>query len=240
MKRLFCLAALLLGLGPAAARAQDCKMLFCAPTLDLAPGLLANNLFGGPRVRMLPGDEEVRLPSEKHLDLLVQLRIPSTLPRTSFFVEASWTPFAGDETNEITGYDVSELEDAAEITDNLPSLQLGVSLALLKREATGGWLGLDVSVGDQFSPAAEPDEANKYTHKLDLGLDGTIAIFNWLPKGGWLSSVTAFLELGHVASGLADSGDEIPKGERLYLEDASPWSLRTGLTLPIAPIAREP
>ena len=36
-------------------------------------------------------------------------------------------------------------------------------------------------------------------------------------------------------TGLPDAGDEVRRGGRLYLDDASPWSVIGGVVIPLAP-----
>jgi hypothetical protein len=89
---------------------------------------------------------------------------------------------------------------------------------------------------DQLQPAAQPNDARAYKHNLDLELHGVFGIFNWLPQGNWLKNVTAYVLLDYLVTGLPQEGDVVPKGEQLFLEDASPWSFWTGLVIPVAPL----
>ena len=215
-------------------------MIFCSPSLKALPGVATTNLFNPAEVRMLPNGPVKELETQTHFVAILSLGIPSTIPRTSFFVETIWMPFASDNMNTFTGYSAADLEDADDVDANLPSLEFGTSLALLKPKTTSGWLAVNMNVIDQVSPAAEPEDAREYTHKLSLELNTTLGIFNWLPKGNWLRNVTAYATLGYVATGIPDEGDEIPKNTRVFLEDASPWSFWSGLAIPIAPIAPQP
>lgn len=223
-----------------AAQGQDCKMLFCSPSLTALPSVVVTNLFGPASVRRLPNGPVNELNTEAHFAAILNVGIPSTIPRTSFFFEAIWLPFVGDDMNTFTGYTASDLEDADEVAANLPVLEFGVSFALIRPKTTNGWFGLSLDVIDQLSPAAEPEDAREYTHKLDLNLNAALGIFNWLPKGSWFRNVKAYGTLDYLATGIPDEGDEIPKNVRVFLKDASPWSFWSGLVIPIAPIAPQP
>ena len=215
-------------------------MLFCSPSLKALPSVAATNLFTPARVRMLPSGPTKELEPNASFAAILQVAIPSTIPRTSFFAEIIWLPFTSDNTNTFTGYSAADLENADDIDANLPTLEFGASFALLRPKTTRGWLAVNLDVIDQIGPAAEPEDAREYTHKLDLELDATLGIFEWLPKGNWLRNVTAYATLDYVATGIPDEGDEIPKDTRIFLEDASPWSFWSGLVIPIAPIAPQP
>lgn len=62
-----------------------------------------------------------------------------------------------------------------------------------------------------MSPAAQPDDARSYTHKLQLGWAGSWSIFKWLPKNNWLRNMTLSTSLQYVATGLPEEGDEVSK-----------------------------
>ena len=69
-----------------------------------------------------------------------------------------------------------------------------------------------------------PEDERTDTHKLNLELDANSGIFTFLPKGSYLDSVTAYTELDYMATGPPDQRDEAPKGKRVSLDDASPWT----------------
>jgi hypothetical protein len=87
-------------------------------------------------------------------------------------------------------------------------------------------------VVDKFSAAERPTDRRAYTHKLNLELDTSVSIFNWLPEGRWLRGVELEGSLDYVATGLARAGDRI-NGDR-YLEDANPWSFSIVFVVPVA------
>lgn len=233
--------ALAIFLLPQSAQAQnDCKMLLCAPKFTFLPSFTAQNLFDrATLVRLRNGLPVETVEQEAHTNfaMIFDVVIPSTIPRTSFFVELIWLPFADARENVFTGFAADDLEDAGDIGANAVILEFAVQFELLRTRLTNGWLAVDLDVIDQFGPAAQPDDERHYTHKLDLELDATFGIFNWMPKDNWLSNVKAYATLDFLVSGLPGAGDEVPKGERRFLEDASPWSFWAGLVIPVAPIA---
>lgn len=91
---------------------------------------------------------------------------------------------------------------------------------------------------DKLSPAAQPDDDRLFTHKLNFELDAAAAflVFSRLPEGSWLRNVEVEGSLDYVATGLPGAGDEVPAGEQLFLEDASPWGVSALLVVPVAPL----
>jgi hypothetical protein len=87
-------------------------------------------------------------------------------------------------------------------------------------------------VVDKFSPAARPPD-RAYAHKLNLELDTSLAVFNWLPEGRWLRGVELEGSLDDVATGLPRAGDRVDG--RVFLDKASPWSFSIVFVLPVAP-----
>lgn len=45
------------------------------------------------------------------------------------------------------------------------------------------------SVTPLISPAERPTDRRAYTHKMDLELDTSRSVFNWLPEARWLRGV---------------------------------------------------
>ena len=86
---------------------------------------------------------------------------------------------------------------------------------------------------DNFSPAERPTDKSLYTHKLNLELDMSVSVFNWLPERRWLRGVEIEGSLDYVATGLPKAGEEI-LGER-FLDSASPWSFSLVFVIPVAP-----
>lgn len=236
------LLALLLAAGlsspaPLAAQQEDCTVL-CAPELKFEPTVTVENLFGPPRVVELedgaPADT-VELERETAFEMIFALDVPTEIPRVGLTLEAIWTPFAGTSENLFTGRTARELGEE-EVTDNPVELEAEANVALVTPEETGGWVDAHVDVIDKLSPAARPDDDRLFTHKLNFELDAALAAFNWLPEGRWLRNVEVEGSLDYVATGLPEAGDEVPAGEQVFLEDASPWRVSALLVVPVAPL----
>lgn len=60
--------------------------------------------------------------------------------------------------------------------------------------------------------------------------------FTALAKKSWLHDVRLSGNLDWVATGLPKRGDELPKGERVFLDRAKGITMSFGLVLPMAPI----
>ena len=234
---LLLLAALipLLALMPERAVAQKDCLVLCTPKVVAQPGISVSNTFDQAEVRMLPDGTVTEVPSETHFVMVVSANIPTTIPRTTLYAQILWTPWAGTQENPFTGYTADEVGEE-EIRDNPISYETGAMFSIVKPKQLGGWLGLNAAIADQISPAAEPDDAATYTHKLQLSGTANWGVFNWLPKSNWLHHVEGYTTLDYVATGLPDEGDEVPQGARVFLEDASPWTFYAGLSVPIAPL----
>lgn len=187
-----------------------CRLL-CAPTLTVEPTITITNLAKRPRIRDLENDKVERAARERAFEIILALDVPTTVPRLGFTFETIWKP----------GGDPVEAE-------------FEMNLAWLEPEQTGGWLGSHFDVVDQLSPAERPGDRRAYTHKLNLELDTAVAPFNRLPEGRWLRGLELEASLDYVATGLPTAGDRV--GRRLYLDDASRWSLSIVFVVPIAPL----
>lgn len=220
----------------AAVGQQDCKMLFCSPSLTLSPSLVVTGVMDRPRVRDVSGGSTRTLASDAQFAVLATLSIPMAIPRTSAFTQIVWTPFADRSPNPFTGYGAADANDA-EINGNAPRYEFGLRLDVIPARQTGGWLRVDVKAADQFGPAAQSDAAGAYTHKLNLELDAVVSPLRWLSSSNWFRNLEMSATLDYVATGLPRAGEELPRGGWVYLDDASPWSLFAGLTIPIAPVA---
>jgi hypothetical protein len=232
---LFSIALVVAATIPLDASGQDRCRILCAPSLEIAPSVTFTNLVRAPPVRDLNTGEVEQLKSEAEFEIFVAMGIPTEIPRVGLTFEAIWTPFVKSGENTFTGYTAEELGEEA-IGENLVELETELNLFLVTAEETGGWVEAHFDIVDQLSPAAEPDDTRDYTHKLDLELDVAVAVFNWLPDGNWLRNIEAEASLDYLATGLPDAGDIVPKGERLWLEDASPWSLTLSVIIPLAPL----
>lgn len=122
-------------------------------------------------------------------ELIVAVDIPTRAPRLGFTVEAMWTPFGRAAGNPFTGRSAADA-GVPHIRDNPVELEFEANLKWLLPERTRGWVSSHFDVVDKFSPAEQPDDTAVYTHKLDLELDTTVALFNWLPPERWLEGLS--------------------------------------------------
>lgn len=203
--------ASVLGMAHAAAQeAPTCRAL-CTPEFKVEPTITVTNLLGSPRIV----DEDGRTTREKRateFEVILSLGLPTRASWLELTVEAIVHPFDREST---------------------PELELESNFIWLAAERTGGWVSSHVDVVDKFSSAARPSDRAAYTHKLNLELDTSLSIFNWLPDGRWARGVELEGSLDYVATGLARTGDRF-EGRR-HLDDASPWSFSIVLVLPVAP-----
>jgi hypothetical protein len=218
----------------ASAQSGEACRLICAPQLLVEPTITFDNLARRPRVAAETG-EQGRVGRETVFEIIVAVDVPTRVPRLGFTAEAIWTPFARTSSNPFTGRSASDLGSSS-ITDNPVELEFEVNFDVIESEQTGGWLASHFDVVDQFSPAERPTDRATYTHKLNLELDTSVAVFNWLPEGHWLRSIEIEGSLDYVATGLPKAGDDV-NGER-FLDDASPWSLSVVFVIPLAPFPK--
>jgi len=222
---------------PVAAQEGDGCTVLCAPELEFEPTWTVENLADSPRVIELEDGavaDTVRLQRETVFEIVFALDVPTEIPRVGFTFEAIWTPFTDTSENLFTGRTAEDLGE--EIDGNPSELEAELNLALLSPEETGGWMDVHFDVVDKLSPAAQPDDDRLFTHKLDFELDAALAAFRWLPEGNWLRNVEVEGSLDYQATGLPETGDEVPAGEQIFLDDASPWSLSVLLVVPVAPL----
>jgi len=213
---------------------QHCKLV-CAPALTLMPGVIRTHALHAPRVRELATNQIVTLPGKSSFELIASFVAPTAVSRASLFASVQWLPNAKESANPYTLYTASDLGE--QLRANAPSVTMGVTLALLTPTMSQGWFTLNGNIGDLYSQAAEPDDKSSYSHKLDLDLVGTLEVFNELPNAEYLHRVGVYGILDFVATGLPKAGDQVPKGERVFLDDARSVSLIVGLSLPFAPLA---
>lgn len=212
MKRpLVVVGLLLLGVFPAHAQQPTPCRLLCVPEFKVEPTITFTNVFGSPRIQS--GDGPVtREPRETEFELILSLGLPTRISWLDFTVEAIFLPFDADST---------------------PELEFETNFVWLPAQRTGGWLSSHFDVVDKFSPARRPSDRRAYTHKLNVELDTSVAVFNWVREGRWLRGVELEGSLDYVASGLPRQGDLV-EGTR-FLDNASPWSFSLVVVLPIAP-----
>jgi hypothetical protein len=217
----------------AAAQGAKCRAI-CAPTFTFMPGGVTTDVMNAPKVRSLKTGQVQTLPSKTNLELIGSLVFPTALPRTSLYVSVQWLPTAKTAENPFTLYTAHEVGDS--IRANQPSVSLGASFGVLTPKQTSGWFGLNFNVADLYSAAARPNDTDVYTHKLDFDLVGTLNVFSKLPASNYFHGVGVYGILDWVATGLPHAGDEVPKGERVFVNDARPFTLIAGLSLPVAPL----
>lgn len=209
--QLICLA-LVLSVAPVWAQEQvPCRVL-CAPEFHVEPTITFANLFGSRRIA--GGDGIVtREPRETEFEVILSLGLPTRVRWLELTIEAIFLPFD---------------------RDSSPELEFETNFVWLPGERTGGWVGSHFDVVDKFSSAERPRDRRAYTHKLNLELDTSVSIFNWLPEGRWLRGVEVEGSLDYVATGLPKAGDII-EGRR-FVDKASPWSFSLVFVLPVAPM----
>lgn len=207
-------AAICLFIGVTGAHAQSaepaCRVL-CAPDFKVEPTVTVTNLFGAPRVE-IDGEPPRRERRAAEFEMILALDVDTRLTRVGFTVEAIFLPFDRDST---------------------PDLELEAKFTWLSAERTRGWVSSHFDIVDKFSAAERPGDRRAYTHKLNLELDTSVAVFNWLPEGRWLHGVELEGSLDYVVTGLPRAGDRI-NGVR-FLDRASPWSFSVVFVLPVAP-----
>jgi hypothetical protein len=230
------IAAAFLLASPVTAAAQSKKSchVLCAPTFAIWPELHRSHLFNHPRVRNLSTGAVTELPSKNNLLLLFLVSVPTQLPRFSLLFNVNWLPTARATENPFTEYTASEL--GTDLRANLPAVAVGGSYQVLTDDQTGGLLDITPYIDDLLSSAARPEAKSDYTHKLETGVTATAGPFAHLSPHSWLHGVRIAGTLDWVVTGLPREGDEIPKGERVFLDDAKGHSASIGITLPIAPL----
>lgn len=224
------MAAILVGTRPAAA--QGTCAIICNPTLAIEPSSITNHLFSQPTTRTLATGAMQQLPSTTNLEIIFAVGASTPWKRVSLYGSAQWIPNASEQRNPFTLYGASQL--GTQVRANAPTLGGGISISAISPKSTGGWLGIDAHVGDLYSSAARPNDTGAYTHKLDLGLIGNWSLFNSLPSKTYIHGVVFSALLDYVATGLPKAGDEVPKGERVFVTGVHSASLIAGLVFPIA------
>lgn len=224
----------LFGAAPAGAQAPaaPCRLL-CAPALTFFPALNRSPVAGAPRVQRLGDGSVHRIPPASNLQLTLVGTVRTPLPRLGLVGSVQWTPNATERGNPFTRYSASDL-GATYDRANAVTLTLAATGALLRAADTRGWFDASAHVGDLYGPAQRPDDRSSYTHKLDLELVTDAYPFARLARVTWAHGVAVTVLLDHVATGLPHAGDEVPRGERRYLDAARPLTLLAGLSLPLA------
>jgi hypothetical protein len=201
-------------LWPSVGFAQDstpCRIL-CAPEFKVEPTVTFANIFGSPRIADDQGTTR-REPRGTDVELILSFGLPTRISWLEFTVEGIFLPFDRDST---------------------PELEFETNFLWLPSARTRGWISSHFDVVDKFSPAGRPHDRRAYTHKLNLELDTSVSVFNWLAEGRWLRGVELEGSLDYVATGLPKAGDQV--GGVRYIDKPSPWSFSIVLALPIAPM----
>jgi hypothetical protein len=202
----------LLGVPQVAAQAPPTCHVLCAPEFKVEPTVTFTNLFGSPRIVGAQGTT-TREPRDTELEVIFSVGLPTRLPWLEFTVEAIVLPFEREST---------------------PELEFEANFIWLPWKRTRGWVSSHLDVVDKLSAAERPTDQRAYTHKLNLELDTSLAVFNWLPEGRWLKGVELEGSLDYVATGLPKAGDSIANVR--FVDDASPWSFSLVFVLPVAPL----
>lgn len=200
-------------LRPSLANAQEqaaCRLL-CGPEFNVEPTLTVTNPFGAPRIVRDDGTT-TREERTTEFEIIVSMELPTRIPWLEFTVEAIFLPFDREST---------------------PELEFESNFVWLPAARTRGWIGSHLDIVDKFSAAERPGDRRAYTHKLNLELDTSVSLFNWLPQGRWLRNVEVEGSLDYVATGLAKAGDHIDAVR--FIDDASPWSFSLVFVVPVAP-----
>lgn len=216
--------------------AQDttqCKAI-CKPQLLFQPGLIRTHIFSGPRVRSLTTGTVTRVQGVTSSLIVLTGTAKTAIPLTSVFFNVSWLPNATAHANPYTEYTASEI-GAQNIRANSPAVDMGAFVSVLPKTKTHGILAINLQVADQFSAAARPGDKSDYTHKLDLTAIGAWSLFSHLGIP-YLKNVDLLTVLDYVATGLPKAGDEVPLGERVFLDNAHSASLELQLSFPLAPL----
>ena len=206
------LLVLILGVTPTWAQEPSPCRVLCTPEFKVEPTITFSNLFGSPRI-INEDDTVSRERRETDFEVILSLGLPTRVFWLELTVEAIFLPFDRDST---------------------PELEFETNFIWLPADRTRGWISSHFDVVDKFSPAERLTDRRAYTHKLNLELDTSVSIFNWLPEGRWLRGVELEGSLDYVATGLAKAGDRV-NGAR-YRDNASPWSFSVVFVLPIAPL----
>jgi hypothetical protein len=201
----------LLGVPQVFAQDVPCRVL-CAPVFNVEPTITFTSLFNSPRI--IPDDGvPIRDRRETDFEIVLSLGLPTRVSWLEFTVEGIFLPFD---------------------REGAPELEFETNFIWLPGERTSGWISSHFDIVDKLSPAERPTDNRAYTHKLNLELDTSFAVFNWLPEGRWLRGVELEGSLDYVATGLPRAGDIIDG--RRFVDDASPWSFSLVFVIPVAPM----
>jgi len=212
-----------------------CRLVVCKPVLTVEAGYNRSNIFGGPLVRSLTTNLVSRLPQQANLQLFFNAAVHTFIPRVGLFASFNWLPNASAGSNPYTQYTASEL--GSNVRANSPSFSVGASVAALALTDTHGWFGIGPYIDDLFSPAATPSATQEYTSKLEVGVTAQVGILNWLPAQTWTHrNISGFVTLDEIVTGVPSAGDQVPIGERVFLNTARPAIVEAGIAVQLAPL----
>lgn len=233
---LFAVLTLWFNLGATRAQGSACYLL-CSPALKFEPTATIENIFRSTTVAILDGGVPVEVQKSSvgtQFETVLALDVPTEVPWLGLTFEAIVAPFKKSETNVFTGGTAVEL-GTRRIRDNPVELEFEANFHWLEPSRTGNWVGSHFDLVDQFSPSERPRDQGTYTHKFDLELDTSFAVFQRLPKDNWLRNVELEVSLDYLATGIPRKGDQFG-GREVFLNGASPWSFSILLVIPIAPL----
>lgn len=219
--------------GRAQKKDKTCHIL-CAPAFTIWPELHRSHVGDHPRVRNLQTDAVTRLESQNNLLILFLTSIPTQVPRLSLLFDVSWLPTAKARKNPFTDYSAGDV--GGEIRANIPAVAAGASYDVITAKQTRGLVTVTPYVDDLLSRASKPDSKSDFTHKLETGMTVALAPLSQVAGKTWIGKVKVAGTLDWIATGLPAKGDELPKGERVFLDDAKGLSLSLALVLPVAPL----
>lgn len=224
------IVATLLLPGDAIQAQRPCRWI-CDPAVSVQPSAIVNHLVSQPLTRSLTTGATQKLGSTTNLELIFAVSARTAVPRLGLYASVQWLPNATEKRNPFTLYGASDV--GGKLRANAPTASAGLSVAMVEPRQTNGLLELDAHVGDLYSSAARPSDAGSYTHKLDLGLLGAWSVFEAFPKKTYMHGVSLVTLLDYVATGLPRAGDEVPKGERVFLTSVRSASLIAGFSFPL-------
>ena len=195
-----------------AAQEKDGCRFLCAPKFKVEPTITTTNLFSSPRVQV-DDAAPTRERRQTQFEVILSMDLPTRISWIGLTVETIFLPFDRSST---------------------PELEFEANFTWLSAKRARGWLSSHFDVVDKFSAAERATDRRAYTHKLNLELDTSVAVFKWLPEGRWLQGVELEGSLDYVAAGLPKAGDRID--DTRFLDKASPWSFSIVFVLPVAPL----
>ncbi|MDQ2890859.1 MAG: hypothetical protein M3R65_09980 [Gemmatimonadota bacterium] len=207
-----------------------CRVV-CDPAVTVIPSSITNHLFSQPVTQTVASGAIQKLASRTNLELIFAVGMRTAIPRLGLYGSVQWLPNASEQQNPFTLYAASDIGKS--LRANAPTVSGGLSYSLLTPTDTRGIVALDAHVGDLYSSAARPSDASSYTHKLDLTAIASWSVFGAFRPNTYVHGVSLVTMLDYVATGLPRAGDEVPKGERVFLTNVHSASFIAGLSFPL-------